>query len=390
MSIQVKRLSHLVPGYSLTGDLLSYMRCRMQYRYHNGSALPPSRPVQMWFGEFIHGVMEAAYRIWLEKKLPFVPPWPYTPADPLNPPPPRMPHDIAVIGERVEARLKRQGKVARSNEARDSAYRRAVVGVNRLGPHLFPLITSAEERLLGTRAIPKAVGAPPLRADRYELSGVIDVLTNVTLGVYSEDAIAQAVNAACPGLAGEYEVIVDYKGARRPPLSEPYWEQGAWQVQTYAWLRGRQPNAKPVAAGILIYINELDPGVTDLKLMQKEMARGDTDVMPTKGSADERFLRLWTPKNDTAGLSEVFRLQRALRVIPITPASVDHATKEFDKIVREIETCVAEEANAGHIGTAWLPNCKDEDTCVACDFRNFCPTPAGTKAGYVPPAPHAP
>jgi hypothetical protein len=344
----------------------------------------------MWFGEFIHGVMEAAYRIWLEKKLPFVPPWPYTPVDPLTPPPPRMPHDIAVIGERVEARLKRQGKVARSNEARDSAYRRAVVGVNRLGPHLFPLIASAEERLLGTRAIPKAAGAPPLRADRYELSGVIDVLTNVTLGVHSEDAITQAVHAACPGLAGEYEVIVDYKGARRPPLSEPYWEQGAWQVQTYAWLRGRQPNAKPVAAGILIYINELDPGVTDLKLMQKEMARGDTDVMPTKGGADERFLRLWTPQNDTAGLSEAFRLQRALRVIAITPASVDHATKEFDKVVQEIETCVAVEANAGQIGTAWLPNCRDEDTCVACDFRNFCPSPAGTKAGYQPPAPQAP
>src|ERR1700722_7652547 len=112
MALEMRLESKLVPSYSLTGDLLSYMRCGLQYRYQNGSALPPSRPVQLWFGEFIHGVMAAAYRLGAERTADFANPWPCnmtTWDDRNNPDPNRATHDIGVLGEHIELSLANQG-----------------------------------------------------------------------------------------------------------------------------------------------------------------------------------------------------------------------------------------------------------------------------------------
>lgn len=255
MALTRKSTREIVPEYSLTGDLLSFLRCGLQYRYHNGSSLPPSRPVQLWFGEFIHGVMESAYRIWLASAPAF--PWPCNATIPhQNPPPGRVPHDIGTIGDTVEATLRAQGKNPRSFDVRNNAYLRATRAVNELGPHLFPLISAAEEKVIGTRTIPASPpGQPSPRATLYELHGIIDVLTNVQLGAASTtNVIREAIQTTCAGLAGNYEVIVDYKGSRRPPTNHPYWQQHDWQVQTYGWLRTRQPNSLPVAAGVLLYV----------------------------------------------------------------------------------------------------------------------------------------
>src|ERR1043166_4832068 len=375
MAIDRKRDNEVITPYRLTGDFISFLRCGLQYRYHNGSALPPSRPVQLWFGEFIHGVMETAYRIWRTGAPLF--PWPCTPTPYLGTAPLGRPqHDIGTIGDTVEGTLRARGKNPRSRDLRDSAYHRAEMAVNQVGPHLFPLISSAEERVIGTRGMlpmPPGVITGP-RANLYELHGIIDVLTDIQLtNAPNTNVIRQAIQNACPGLVGRFEVIVDYKGSRRPATNHAYWSQGDWQLQTYAWLRTRQPNALPVAAGVLLYINELAPVASDLTVLKREMQRGETDIVPANGTQDAYMLNAWQQGSAIPSFSLEFRLRRAIRIVPINLASQANATGQFDNVVLQIEQCVANEAAAGNIMNHWTA-CGDEETCIACDFRHFCPS----------------
>lgn len=395
MMLEKKREPQLVPSYSLTGDLLSFLRCGLQYRYHNGSSLPPSRPVQLWFGEFIHGVMETAYRIWLSSSPPPSFPWPCNPTPYRgNPTSGRVPYDIGTIGDMVEETLRAQGKISRSSAARDSAYSRAEAAVNEIAPHLFPLVASAEERVIGTRDVPPTGIATSLnlRANRYELHGVIDVLTDVQLNSVSpNNIIRDAIMANCAHLPTRFEVVVDYKGSRRPAANHAFWAQAEWQIQTYAWLRMRQPNSLPVIAGVLIYVNELAPVGDDLRDLQREIQQGTTDVIPASGNQDAYSLSLWQLGQAIPNLSQTFRMQRALRVIPVTTQSQAIATTQFDQVVLQIEQCVASETGTGTIRNNWDPG-GNAGTCVACDFRHFCPNPAPRQRNQprrvtAPPAP---
>ena len=391
MALEVRREARLVPSYSLTGDLLSYLRCGLQYRYQNGSALPPSRPVQLWFGEFIHGVMEGAYRLWADRTADFSAAWPcnMTTWDSRKTPDAmRAVHDIGVIGDRVELSLANQGKHPRNRDVREAAYRRADVAVNLVGRHLFPLVTLAEEPLTGARLIPDSAR---LRADRYELTGVVDVLSHVKVNECPPDnRFREALQSACKDLPAEYEVVVDYKGAHRPNLDEPYWNQGEWQVNTYAWLRNRRDPPVKVAAGILIYVNELSPSNDDIENLKQGLRDGTTDELPT--SAEDRGrLNRWRPGHDTHDLLSLdYRWRRAVRVVPATVTSVAHATQRFDEIVRDIEALISKEAQHGDISRVWVPTCSDKATCDACDFHSFCPRPAGLTANRQPTAPDAP
>lgn len=378
MELPIKRPDRIVPDYSLTGDVLSFSRCRRAYRYYNGSSLPPSRPVQMWYGEFIHGMLERTYRLWRDTGgLPF--PLPFTSfheAERQQEPPAGLnPLDLRVIGWPIEQALAHSGKFARSADARISAYERAEAAINQLGPHLFPLIDVAERKVIGTRNLPSSSDPVTERAARYVLQGIIDVLGHTQLNEQEADnPLKRAIIERVPGLSGEYEIIIDYKGARRPKVSsDPRsdWVLGKWQVQTYAWLRAQQTDARPIAAGILVYVSELAPGTKEMEHLKIEMAQGLTDVVPEVGSADYYQVKTWT-SGAAAALSQEFRLKRALRVVPVNNESMIDATTMIDRVVQAIEDCVAEERRLTKIRQAWQANCDEADTCVACDFKVSC------------------
>lgn len=389
MPLNTRSLAFEVPSYSLTGDVLSFQRCGLAYRYYNGSSLPPSRPVQMWTGQFVHGVLEEAYRYWNLHHSAF--PWPYTP--PQWPPqldalPPDS-NDIGTLGRRVEARLTASGIRSRSQAAREAAYRRVEAAVNQLCPHLFPVITAAEERISGTRAMPTLPAGERARGTRYELTGIVDVISSVMLGQATANPFVATVQSTLSNPPqGEYDFIVDYKAGRRPATDSPLRTQFELQVQTYAWLRSQIPQSRPVGAGVLIYVNEFAPSRDDMGEFKSEIANHTTDLVPQNGSADYYAVHGWQQGQAVPNLSFEFRLRRALHVVDTTSALNQHAVAQIDSVISQIESAAFREHNSGNIPNNWQA-CGGAEDCSACDFVHFCPAPAPLRAQLQQPNPPA-
>jgi hypothetical protein len=286
---------------------------------------------------------------------------------------------------------------ARRNETPvdDLAHRRASSAINLWGPHLFPLIAMAEVRLKGIRSMPSTI--PNARADYYEVQGIVDVLTSVELSSAAVDnrlvralqgdpmianALGQVIAQAGKTPDPVCEVIVDYKGMRRPGIRDPTWQYLGWQILTYAWLRGQQPEASPVVGGVLLFLNELEPSRDDIGKLRQEVfgpQAPQTDVVPLGN--DLNGLHSWNSNQRRAippDLSLEYRVARSIRVIPVTQAQVQNSLRSFDQTVEQIELSVINERNGQLLTNCWenrqaqRPD-PDDQTCAVCDFRTYCP-----------------
>jgi len=378
MKLPVRPPVQTLPSYSLTSDLLGFLRCGLQYRYTRIGNLPASHPVQLWFGQFIHSVLEESFRQVKEASKP-LPPW--------------STQEIEDIMDRVDRRLAAQNIRCWSKDSEELGRRRAVAAVNDLGPLLFPLISQAEVRVRGARKLPSSIkGIVARDIERYEMLGVIDVVTQVELfnpkfrGNELLELIVEELPTTPPD---EFEVIVDYKGMKRPQPKKGsgLWEIYEWQIHTYAYLRSLLTN-KPIIAGVLLYLNELVPTRTDFYSLQRAARAGQKgELLPEKGSDDEKTLLGWKPKSKREQpplLSLEFRLQRAVRVIPINPKSIKKSLKAFDDTVARIETCSAQEASSGKVIPSWEKNSSHEPTCEACDAKTYCPDYGAAKCPRIP------
>lgn len=360
-----------LPSYSLTGDLLGFLRCGLQYRYIRIGKLPPTNPVQMWFGQFIHGVLEEGYRRY--QSTADLPPW--------------SDEDVREIIDLIKRRLAAQKLFPWSESLEQLADRRAYVALNELGPELFPLIHRAEVRLRGARLLPLDKIPEKYQIhelDRYEMVGVVDVISHVTLfdPAFKKNKIVRAIlEGVGSHLPESFEVILDYKGMRRH-ADTGSWKEYAWQVQTYAHLRKMHDDSLPVVAGVLVYVNELFATWDDLASLRKEIQETKTAIVPVPGSEDEAILGSHPPKKRRHGdlrypkqMSLDYRLRRALRVIPVTEETIQESLAGFDEVVARIEICRGKEQFHGRVTSTWETNATEEniDTCKACDSRTFCP-----------------
>ena len=214
LSVQLSKRPAIyeLPSYSLTADLLGFLRCGLQYRYTRLSRLTPSRPVQMWFGQFVHGVLEEAFRRYSAARArgdDAAPPW-----------------DTATLEEirnLVKGRLASQGLHAWDADLEELGDRRSDAAVNELGAALFPLIHRAEVRLTGSRALPSIASELQFReADRYEIVGVVDVISHVTLQdpALEDNLLVQLLKTALGDLPRGIRVDHRLQGHAPSPRSE--------------------------------------------------------------------------------------------------------------------------------------------------------------------------
>lgn len=383
MKLSSKSKEYIIPEYSLTGDLLSFLTCNLQYRYQNKGTLPPSMPIQLWFGEFIHGVMEEAYLKWKNENILFDWGW-------LN--------HIRPIEEMIDLRLRARGLYPPldqfcpfndKNEEKSKcddlnhphklfASARAESAINIWGPDLFPLISSAEVLLKGIRSMPN-YNKDSSRSNYYGINGVIDVLSSLKIDENlknSNNTILKYLsknNDFCRRVksieSDEYEIIIDYKGMKRPAFNSATWKHHSWQILTYAWLRSMQDNSKPIAAGIIFYLNELIPSIEDIIIIKKDILNNVTDVNIEKNDFDK--IMNWNPDKGYLFLSKKFKMDRSIRIVNIENKSISNTLIEFDNVVSTIENSTIKEINGTPIKKAWKAEA-DKRTCDACDFKSFC------------------
>jgi len=346
--------------------------------------------MQLWFGEFIHAVMEEAYLEWQQDSRRRRFPWNWDP-------------EIREIETRIDRRMRARGlnpppwlfcpydsSFTQQGWCPDThhphqliASRRTEAAINTWGQHLFPLISESEVRLKGIRNMPNY--RPGIsRCNYYGITGVVDVISSVDLQtapsgnlilhyIHQNAELQRMINTL---VSPEYEIIIDYKGMRRPPQPDPNnltWQHHESQILTYAWLRSQQPQARTVVAGIIFYLNELALSAEDMKELQPEVRESLTDVMPQ--GLDMEAIQNWKQGTPVPLLSKPFGEHRSIRIIPVDDVSRQNALNAFDDVVDRIERCVSIETRGQNITSSWPPN-PVERNCTACDFKTFCPRPA--------------
>ena len=379
-----------IPEYSLTGDLLSYLNCGLQYRYNCRGSLPPAKPVQMWFGEFIHGVMHESFLQWQQERPQPKFPWSWE-------------DKIRVIEMMIARRLRAKGlyptphlycpydsshvKVGLCQDAKHPhkliASLRAESAINTWGQQIFPLIVEPEVRLKGIRKMPN-YNPSRSRCDYYGVTGIADVISSVSLRRAPSGNLLLHFIEQCDPVkdiiskedSDDYEILIDYKGMRRPAKDTDMWRHHGWQLLTYAWLRSRQPKAKKAVAGVVLYLDELAPSQEDLEDLKNDINLNQTDVMPY--GADVRSIEKWKKGTKIPQLSTTFREKRSIRIVPVTDETMEASIQSFDGVVDQIEGSVVQEKTGNPISTSWPTN-PAVRTCTVCDFKTHCP---GVKTYY--------
>ena len=356
MTLSVRPHCSVLPTYSLTGDLLSFLRCGLQYRYAQPCNLRPPHSSQQWFAQFLQQTLEEA---WLASN--------HNP----NQLPPLPASDTKQLLDDINDRLESRGLRCSSPTGAAYGRQRAESALNELAPLLFPLLTHFPLHTRRTRT-----------PQQYELAAIIHGIAQLQFPnpQLSDNLLVQLIQKQLPAATPQaIELIVDLKATERPEngidsslLNDPH----CWQIQACAHLRAPTAAAPPVA-GLIVYLNELVPARRHFIALRNSLAQPPPhSLVPTPDSSDARILQTWRPRDPTEPpplLSLEFRLRRAVRIIPISPELQQHSLHQFDRLAGRITACKSRETETGQILSSWDRNSSHPPTCEACDARTWCP-----------------
>ncbi|MHA1280961.1 MAG: PD-(D/E)XK nuclease family protein [Promethearchaeota archaeon] len=433
--LKKKEIYEELKSYSIVGDLISYLRCPHAYRKIKIGNLIPSRPSQLWFGNFVHSVMEQLF--YLYQKGILIP----IPLKPVCLKNREIEQNVKNIDDidyfdllddikkcqnnciekkclykicyDVIAKLAAQQIYARSRIMVKNAIFRINLLLNEIGTQLFPLIKAAEIPLKGIRTYE----GKPLNEDKfkklnkpksifYEIHGIVDVITQFKIDElkniknnnslnFPRNIILERVGLELyPELSNEtisyqnflevlikrlnndfpngFEIILDYKGQIRPETTEESdWEKHDWQIKTYKWLREQQLQEMPVIAGILFYINEFFPSKKDLKNIIKSSEINNTDIPLPKEYIKILKESKYNPQVYIEKIPAEIRYNRSIRIIDLRDKN------NIKKAIEKYDRTVLEIQLCQNIeklqGTLDIWEQKgDNQMCGTCDFRYIC------------------
>lgn len=373
MTLSICSLTDTRSTWDIAADLLSFLRCGLQYRYSRPGKPRPSHSSQQFSGQFLQQVLEDALLHSHSTAGPSFP-WPD--------------ERLGELLDHVERRLAARGVRCHSAIGRHYTRLRAAAAVNELGPFLFPFLCHARLQVRSSRrtAEPVTHGGSDNQPS-WELTATIHAVARLQLRdpAFMSHGLVKLLHQQLPAVpADTVEILVDFQGNRRPDSSgcrRPFEDVTQQQIQACSSLYSpRTPHS--VIAGLVCYLSELVPSRRQFLALRKAlMQRAGDPCIPAADSQDARILRTWKPgsANEVPPLlSLAFRLQRTLSIIPITSAGQQAALQHFDSTVQRIRLCRSRELLTGRIVSAWERNAANAAVCRACDARTWCPehTPA--------------
>ncbi len=220
--------------YSVTADVLSFLRCNRQYGHFAVSGFEPAHTVQIYYGILIHQVLDRAHAHYAGLRDP----------NTKN----RIPtdQDIEYYFNEVDTALRARGirsvRAFMQASERDAALRRIKLFNKIEGPHLYPRVRDTEHRLQSDQG-------------DYLLHGTVDVL------------------ADAPGwLTGMKPEIWDYKGGHSPNHNGEDFRRYEFQMLVYADLYRERNGSYPEKA-ILYFLGELDDATHSLIRPSKALVK---------------------------------------------------------------------------------------------------------------------